>query len=470
MSRKETFIPRHMASDLLPGEEMGVGAEPEIADAGDQVRVQRRAGADIDRGHDLLEAVEVLRLLYGEIANCHDQAEHGADHAEIDERVAGPSHGLPVLARHRDEAGHEEDRHQVAHARCVGRVRLEQKSFRPRRRDAGEPDQVEDGEPRREGERRGLAREGGLQQRLLLADSQGGERSAGHACGRHLIRALGGRLGGVERASAWKREHSASLKCDNAHVATLPPKCLTNAKNTPNKRLITNDYTGFITDATEDPETIHPAERSVTARYWKDLTTEDFAVLDPARQVAILPVAAVEQHGPHLPLGTDAAINTGIVARAVALMPMDTPVLVLPLIQVGLSPEHRDFPGTLTLSPETLLRLVIEIAESVARAGLRKIILFNSHGGQPAVLDLAAQQLRTANAMMAVVAHSWRMMRPAEFFPPAEREAGIHAGANETSLLLHLHPGLVRRDRIARPPSAARGLQREHPELARGRP
>ncbi|HEX9461635.1 MAG TPA: creatininase family protein [Alphaproteobacteria bacterium] len=206
----------------------------------------------------------------------------------------------------------------------------------------------------------------------------------------------------------------------------------------------------------------------MTARYWKDLTTEDFAVLDPARQVAILPVAAVEQHGPHLPLGTDAAINTGIVARAVALMPMDTPVLVLPLIQVGLSPEHRDFPGTLTLSPETLLRLVIEIAESVARAGLRKIILFNSHGGQPAVLDLAAQQLRTANAMMAVVAHSWRMMRPAEFFPPAEREAGIHAGANETSLLLHLHPGLVRRDRIADHPSAARGLERDHPELAGG--
>jgi creatinine amidohydrolase len=206
----------------------------------------------------------------------------------------------------------------------------------------------------------------------------------------------------------------------------------------------------------------------MTARYWKDLTTEDFAGLDPARHVVIFPIAATEQHGPHLPLGTDSAINAGIIARAVDLMPMDTPVLVLPMAAVGLSPEHRDFAGTLSLSPETLLRLVVEIGESVARTGLRKLILFNSHGGQPAVLDIAAQQLRTSHGLITVVANSWRLMRPAEFFPAAEREAGIHAGANETSLLLHLHPGLVRRDRIADQPSAARRYERDHPELAGG--
>ncbi|HTP84508.1 MAG TPA: creatininase family protein, partial [Alphaproteobacteria bacterium] len=124
----------------------------------------------------------------------------------------------------------------------------------------------------------------------------------------------------------------------------------------------------------------------MTARYWKDLTTEDFAGLDPQRQVTLLPVAATEQHGPHLPLSTDAAINAGIIARAVELVPMETPLLVLPMLPVGLSPEHRDFPGTLSVSAETLLRTVVEIAESVARAGLRKLILFNSHGGQPAAL------------------------------------------------------------------------------------
>jgi len=206
----------------------------------------------------------------------------------------------------------------------------------------------------------------------------------------------------------------------------------------------------------------------VTARYWKDLTTEDFAALDPAHQVTLLPVAATEQHGPHLPLGTDAAINAGIIARAVELVPMETPLLVLPMLPVGLSPEHRDFPGTLTVSAETLLRMVVEIGESVARAGLRKLILFNSHGGQPAALDIAAQELRSRHGLLAVVANSWRMMRPAEFFSPAEREAGIHAGAIETSVILHLHPGLVRRDRIADFPSAARRHERDHPELAGG--
>jgi creatinine amidohydrolase len=206
----------------------------------------------------------------------------------------------------------------------------------------------------------------------------------------------------------------------------------------------------------------------MTARYWKDLTTEDFAGLDPARQVVILPAAAVEQHGPHLPLGTDAMINAGILARAVEVVPPEVPVLVLPTLAIGLSPEHRDFPGTLSLSPETLLRTLIETGESVVRAGLRKIILFNSHGGQPQVMELAAQELRSRHRAVAVVANSWRLMRPAEFFPADEREAGIHAGAIETSLLLHLHPGLVRRDRVGNFPSSARDLERDHPELAAG--
>jgi creatinine amidohydrolase len=204
----------------------------------------------------------------------------------------------------------------------------------------------------------------------------------------------------------------------------------------------------------------------MTARYWKDLTTEDFAALEAARTVVVLPLAATEQHGPHLPLSTDAAIGAGILQRAVELAPIEVPLLVMPAHPVGLSPEHRDFPGTLTLSPETLLRLVIETAEGAARAGLRKLILFNSHGGQPQALEMAAQELRASRSMVAVVANSWRLMRPGELFPPAEREAGIHAGAIETSLMLHLQPGLVRRDKIAHFRSAAGTLERDHPEMA----
>src|ERR1700681_763947 len=104
MSRNETFIPRHMALDLLTGEQVGGGAEPEIADAGEQIGVERDAGADIDRGHDRLEALEALRLVDREVGDGHDETEYRADHAEIDKRVADPSHRLPILARSRTEA------------------------------------------------------------------------------------------------------------------------------------------------------------------------------------------------------------------------------------------------------------------------------------------------------------------------------------------------------------------------------
>src|SRR3954447_3499548 len=107
------------------------------------------------------------------------------------------------------------------------------------------------------------------------------------------------------------------------------------------------------------------------SRYWQDLTTKEFAGLDAERTIAVLPVGAVEQHGPHLPVWVDGAINQGIVESAVALMPPDLPALVLPLLPVGKSNEHQSFPGTLTLSAETLIRVWTEIGESVHRAGIR---------------------------------------------------------------------------------------------------
>jgi creatinine amidohydrolase len=204
----------------------------------------------------------------------------------------------------------------------------------------------------------------------------------------------------------------------------------------------------------------------MTSRLWQELTTEDVAALDRARTVAVLPVAAVEQHGPHLPLGTDAMINEGVLARALALAPADTPAVVLPMVTIGASGEHRDFPGTLSLSARTLLEAVTEIAESVARAGLRKLVLFNSHGGQPQVLEMVAQDLRTRHAMIVVVANAWRMMDRAALLPPAEREAGLHAGGFETALMLHLRPDLVRREKIRDFPSKARDLEQAYPSLA----
>ncbi len=128
-------------------------------------------------------------------------------------------------------------------------------------------------------------------------------------------------------------------------------------------------------------------------RFWHEMTTKEFAQLDPDRVVAVLPIGATEQHGPHLPVWVDTRINQGILERAVALMPETLAVTILPMIPVGKSDEHQAFPGTLTLHPETLIRVLIELGESVWRTGLRKLVLFNSHGGHPPVLEIVARGL-----------------------------------------------------------------------------
>jgi len=181
-------------------------------------------------------------------------------------------------------------------------------------------------------------------------------------------------------------------------------------------------------------------------RLWHEMATTDFAALDPARTVAVLPVAAVESHGPHLPLWVDACLCQGIVARALALMPDGLPATVLPMMAVGKSDEHVAFPGTLTLSAETLIRVWTEIGDSVARAGIRKLVLFNSHGGQPQVMDIVARDLRARRRMLVVTASWWALGLPDGLFPPGELRHGIHGGGIETSMMLHLRPDLVRDD------------------------
>jgi creatinine amidohydrolase len=192
-----------------------------------------------------------------------------------------------------------------------------------------------------------------------------------------------------------------------------------------------------------------PPMTTFPRRLWQDMTTAEFAALDAARVIALLPVGAIEQHGPHLPVAVDACINSGIVARALELLPADLPVTVLPLLPVGKSNEHQAFPGTLTLSAETLARLWTEIGESVARAGVRKLVLFNSHGGQPQVMDIVARDLRVRLGML-VVAYSWYAAGvPPDLFHGEEVRHGIHAGAIETSMMLHLRPDLVQLARAA---------------------
>ena len=117
-------------------------------------------------------------------------------------------------------------------------------------------------------------------------------------------------------------------------------------------------------------------------KFWAEMGWRDFAATDMSKVVAVLPVAAIEQHGPHLPVGVDAFINEGYLARAIERVPADLPVLFLPLQAIGKSNEHIEYPGTLTFSMETVTRAWTEIGDSVARTGCRKLIFMNSHGGQ----------------------------------------------------------------------------------------
>jgi creatinine amidohydrolase len=183
---------------------------------------------------------------------------------------------------------------------------------------------------------------------------------------------------------------------------------------------------------------------SLSSHWWWDLSTREFSELDMSGIVAILPVGAVEQHGPHLPVKVDAAINAGIVARAVELMTPDFPALVLPMLPIGKSNEHLAFPGTLTLPYDLLARLWFEVAKSAWRAGVRKIILLNSHGGQPQVMEIVCRELRVELGMFAVGASWFRTIDSSDLYSAGELKHGIHGGEAETSVMLHLHPEQVR--------------------------
>lgn len=185
----------------------------------------------------------------------------------------------------------------------------------------------------------------------------------------------------------------------------------------------------------------------VPASLWHEMTTVDFADPSVNDWIAILPVAAIEQHGPHLPVYTDTAIAQGQIRRVLELLPDDIPATFLPVQAVGKSNEHISSPGTLTLTWETAIKAWMEIAESVARAGIRKLVIVNSHGGNVPLIDIITRELRVNLGMLAVGTAWSRFGQPDGLFSEHERTFGIHGGDIETSIMLHLHPELVRMDK-----------------------
>lgn len=200
-------------------------------------------------------------------------------------------------------------------------------------------------------------------------------------------------------------------------------------------------------------------------KIWAEMGWRDFAAADMSKVVAVLPVAAIEQHGQHLPVGVDTFINEGYLKRAVQRVPGDMPVLFLPLQTIGKSNEHIEFPGTLTFSWETLIRAWTEIGDSVARTGCRKLVFINSHGGNVPVIDIVARELRVKHRMLAVHAAWHRLGIPDGLFSPRERTHGIHGGDAETSLMLAFRPDTVKRDAIEDFASLAETVEAESRQL-----
>jgi len=207
-------------------------------------------------------------------------------------------------------------------------------------------------------------------------------------------------------------------------------------------------------------------------RDWMEMTWQDIASAGAAtrRWIAVLPLAAVEQHGPHLPLGVDTFIGEAYLAQVRKILPDALPVSFLPVQRIGVSAEHVAFPGTLTLSAATAIGAWTEIGESLARAGLRKLVLVTSHGGNVAAMELVARDLRARLGMLAVTVGWHRFGYPDGTFSSEEKRHGIHGGDIETSLMLAAMPNAVRIEKTPKATSASVAMAREFTWLGTYRP
>jgi creatinine amidohydrolase len=207
-------------------------------------------------------------------------------------------------------------------------------------------------------------------------------------------------------------------------------------------------------------------------RDWMEMTWQEIVEAGAAtgRWIAVLPLAAVEQHGPHLPLGVDTFIAEAYLARVRKILPDQLPVTFLPVQRIGVSVEHHAYPGTLSLSATTAIAAWTELGESLARAGLRKLVLVTSHGGNSAPMELVARELRARLGMLAVTVGWHRFGYPEDTFAAEEKKHGIHSGDIETSLMLAAVPETVRMEKAPKATPATVEMAGEFKWLGAYRP
>jgi creatinine amidohydrolase len=216
--------------------------------------------------------------------------------------------------------------------------------------------------------------------------------------------------------------------------------------------------------------TFRPMASVLPPRDWTEIHWPDIAGTDPGRWIAVLPLAATEQHGPHLPVGTDIMIAEAYLARVRELLPASIPATFLPVQPVGISTEHLSYPGTLTLPSEVALKDWMALGVSVARAGVKKLVMVTSHGGNSAAMTLVAQDLRAQHGLLAVTTGWSRFGAPEGLFSAEELRHGIHGGAVETSIMLARYKQHVRSEKIADFRSRSIAMEKDYRWLSAHRP
>jgi creatinine amidohydrolase len=198
-----------------------------------------------------------------------------------------------------------------------------------------------------------------------------------------------------------------------------------------------------------------------TIRWWGDLAPNEISDVARRDPVVVLPLAATEHHGPHLPLSTDVDIGLGLLAIAFLHLPEDAPVWVLDPVAVGASQEHKRFPGTRSVTSEELTGTIVQEGTALANLGIRRFVLSNSHGGNRSAMDVGGLRLRARSGLLVVKATYTKFGRPTEVqLPELEWRHGLHGGAIETAMMMYLRPERVRTDAVAAFPSLGEDLER----------